>query len=107
MDILLKVMFQDLKICWKKNYEEQNCDKKLTLCFKSTADASINESVNDSNDFYQTLQEATLPLRQMIAKPSNNLDDNTMNNIEQINSIPINLHALVSMLSDGPGVSNR
>lgn len=43
----------------------------------------------------------------MIAKTSNNPDDNTMNNIEHVNSIPIHLHTLVSMLSDGPGVSNQ
>ena len=67
----------------------------------------INESVNDSNDFYQTLLETALPLRQMMAKTSNNLDDDTMNNIEQVNSIPIHLLTLVSMLIAGPGVSNR
>ena len=66
----------------------------------------INESVNDSNDFYQTLLETALPLRQMMAKTSN-VDDDTMNNIEQVNSIPIHLLTLVSMLIDGPGVSNR
>ena len=80
--------------------------KKLTLYFKSTADALINESVNDSNDFYQTLLETGLPLWQMMAKTSNNLDDDAMNNIEQVNSIPIHLLTLVSMLIDGSGVSN-
>ena len=43
----------------------------------------------------------------MMAKTSNNLDDDTMNNIEQVNSIPIHLLTLYSMLIDGPGVSNR
>ena len=31
----------------------------------------------------------------------------TFKNIDQINSIPIHLLTLVSMLTDGPGVSNR
>ena len=84
----------------------RNVGKKLTLYFKSTADALINESVNNSNDSYQTLLETALPLRQM-AKTSSNLDDGTMNNIEQVNSIPIHLLTLVSMLIDGPRVSNR
>ena len=43
--------------------ELRNVGKKLTLCFKSTGDTLINKSVNDSNDFYQTLLEAALPLR--------------------------------------------
>ena len=30
-----------------------------------------------------------------------------MNNIEQVNSVPIHLLTLVSMSIDGPGVSNR
>ena len=71
--------------------ELQNVVKKLKLYFKSTADALINESVNDSNDFSLTLLENALPLRQMMAKTLNNLDDDTMNNIEQVNSIPIHL----------------
>ena len=41
-----------------------------------------------------------------MAKTSNNLDDDAMNNIEQVNSIPIHLLTLVSMLIDGSGVSN-
>ena len=39
-----------------------------------------------------------------MAKTSNNLDDDTMNNIEQLNSISIHLLTLVSILIDGPGV---
>ena len=75
----------------------QGVGKKLTLYFKSTADALINESVNDSNDFYQTFLETALLLRQMMAKTSNNLDDDAMNNIEQVNSIPIHLVILVTL----------
>ena len=82
--------------------ELRNVGKKLTLYFKSTADALINESVNDSNNFYQTLLETGLPLRQMMAKTSNDLDDDTMNNFDQVNSIPIHLLTLVSMLTDEP-----
>ena len=48
--------------------ELRNACKKLTLYFKSTADALINESVNDSNDFYQTLLETALPLYMPIEK---------------------------------------
>ena len=43
----------------------------------------------------------------MMAKTSNNLDDVTMDNIDQVNSIPIHMLTLVSMLIDGPGLSNR
>ena len=71
------------------------------LYFKSTADTLINESVNESNNFYQTLLETALPLRQMMAKTSSNLDDDTINNIELVNSVPIQLLTLVSMLIDG------
>ena len=85
--------------------ELRNVGKKLMVYFKSTADALKNESVNDSNDFYQTLLETALPLRQMMAKTLNNLDDDTMNNIEQVNSMPIHLLTLVSMLIDGSRVS--
>ena len=85
----------------------QDVGKKPTLYFESTADALINESVNDSNDFYQTFVETVLLLQQMMAKTSNNLDDDAMDNIEQVNSIPIDLLTLVSMLTDSPGVSNR
>ena len=81
--------------------------KKFTLYFKSTADALMNESVNDSNEFYQNLLETALPLKQMMAKFSNNLDDDTMKNIDQVNSIPFYLLTSVSMLIDGPSVSNR
>ena len=42
----------------------------------------------------------------MMAKTSNNLDDVTMDNIDQVNSIPIHMLTLVSMLIDGPGLSN-
>ena len=48
--------------------ELRNVSKKLTLYFKSTADALINESVNYSNDFYQTLLETALPLYMPIEK---------------------------------------
>ena len=58
--------------------ELRNVSKKLTLYYKSTADALINESLND---FYQTLLETALRLRQMMTKTSNNLDDDTMKNI--------------------------
>ena len=87
--------------------ELQNIRKKLTLFFKSTADDLINDSISDSNDCYQTLLDTVLPLRQMMEKTSNNLDDNIITNIEQVNSIPIHLLTLVSMLIDGPGVSNH
>ena len=40
--------------------ELRNIGKKFTLYFKSTANALINESVDDSNDFYQTLQKTAL-----------------------------------------------
>ena len=87
--------------------ELRNIGKKLTLFFKSTADALLNDSINDSDDYYQTLLDTVLPLRQMMEKTSNNLDDNIITNIEQVNSIPIHLLTLVSMLIDGPGVSNH
>ena len=48
--------------------ELRNIGKKLTLFFKSTADALINDSINDSNDYYQTLLDTVLPLRQMMEK---------------------------------------
>ena len=67
----------------------------------------INQSVNDSNDLYQTLLKTALSLQQMMAKTSSNLDDDTMNKIDQVNSIPIHLVTLVRMLIDVPGVSNR
>ena len=54
--------------------ELQNIRKKLTLFFKSTADALISDSINDSNEYYQTLLDTALPLRQ-IEKTFNNLDD--------------------------------
>ena len=109
MDILLKVMFPALDMLKEKlpEIELQNVGKKLTLYFKSTADSLISGSVNDSNNFYQTLLETALPLKYMMAKASNNLDDDTTNNIEQVTSIPIHLLTLVSMLIDGPVASNR
>ena len=109
MDILLKVMFPDLDMLKEKlpEIELQNVGKKLTLYFKSTADSLISGSVNDSNNFYQTLLETALPLKYMMAKASNNLDDDTTINIEQVTSIPIHLLTLVSMLIDGPVASNR
>ena len=67
----------------------------------------INESVNDLNNFYQTLLETALPLQQMMAKTLNNLNDDTINTIEQVNSISIHLLTLVSMLIDGQGISNK
>ena len=48
--------------------ELQNIRKKLTLFFKSTANALINNSINDSNDYYQTLLDTVLPLRQLMEK---------------------------------------
>ena len=92
---------------WKeklKGTELWNVGKKFTLYFKSTADVLINESVNDLNNFYQTLLETALPLQQMMAKTLNNLNDDTINNIEQVNSISIHLLTLVSMLVDGQGI---
>ena len=86
--------------------ELQNIGKKLTLFFKSTAHAVINDSINNSNDYYQTLLDTVLPLRQTMEKTSNNLD-NIITNIKQVNSIPIQLLTFVSMLIDGPGVSNH
>ena len=86
--------------------ELQNIGKKFTLFFKSTADAVINDSINNSNDCYQTLLDTVLPLRQMMEKISNNLD-NIITNIKQVNSIPIQLLTFVSMLIDGPTVSNH
>ena len=77
--------------------ELQNIRKKLTLFFKSTADDLINDSLSDSNDCYQTLLDTVLPLRQMMEKTSNYLDDNIITNIKQVNSIPIHLLTLVSM----------
>ena len=93
---------------WKeklKGTELWNVGKKFTLYFKSTADVLINESVNDLNNFYQTLLETALPLQQMMAKTLNNLNDDTINNIEQVNSISIHLLTFVSMLVDGQGIS--
>ena len=87
--------------------ELQNIRKKLTLFFKSTADDLINDSISDSNDCYQTLLDTVLPLRQMMEKTSNYLDDNIITNIKQVNSIPIHLLTLVSMWIDGPGVSSH
>ena len=102
-------MFPDLDMLKEKlpEIELQNVGKKLTLYFKSTADSLISGSVNDSNNFYQTLLETALPLKYMMGKASNNLDDDTTNNIEQVTSIPIHLLTLVSMLIDGPVASNR
>ena len=48
--------------------ELQNIRKKLTLFFKSTADDLINDSIIDSNDYYQTLLDTVLPLQQMMEK---------------------------------------
>ena len=81
--------------------ELQNIRKKLTLFFKSTAVALINDSIYDSNYYDQTLLDTVLPL------PHDNLDDNIITNIEQVNSIPIHLFTLVSMLIDRPVVSNH
>ena len=58
------------------------CSYKKREYFESTADALINESVNDSNNIYQTLLETALQLQQIMAKTSNNVDDDTLNNIE-------------------------
>ena len=62
--------------------------------------------MKDSNDFYQSMLDTALPLRQMMTETSNNVDE-TFKNIDQINSITIHLLILVSMLIDGPGVSTR
>ena len=42
--------------------ELPNVSKKLTLYFKSTADALINKSVIGSNNLYETLLKPALPL---------------------------------------------
>ena len=95
---MLKENIPGLELC--------NVGKKLTLFFNSTADILISDSVKDSNDFYQSMLDTALPLRQMMTETSNNFDE-TFKNIDQIISIPIHLLTLVSMLIDGPGVSNR
>ena len=61
-------MFPDLDMLKEKSpeIELQNVGKKLTLCFKSTADSLISGSVNESNNFYQTLLETALPLKYMM-----------------------------------------
>ena len=79
--------------------ELRNIGKKINLFFK--ADALINDAIYDSNDYYKTLLDTVLPLQH------DNLDDNIITNIEQVNSIPIHLFTLVSMLIDRPGVSNH
>ena len=66
----------------------------------------ISDSAKDSNDFYQSMLDSALPLRQMMTETSNNFDEN-FKNIDQTNSIPIHLLTLVSMSIDGPDVSNR
>ena len=43
----------------------------------------------------------------MITKTSYYLDDDTMNNIDQVNSIPIHLPTLVTMLIDKLGIPNQ
>ena len=82
--------------CWEKAY----------IFFNSTASTLIFDSVKDSNEFYQSMLDTALPLRQMMTETSNNFDE-TFKNIDQIISIPILLLTLVSMLIDGPSVSNR
>ena len=86
--------------------ELRDVGKKLTLFFNSTADALIFYSVKDSTDFYQSMLDTALPLKQMMTETLKYFDE-TFKNIDQINSVPIYLLTLVSMLTDGPGVPNR
>ena len=68
-------------------------------------DALISESITDCSDFYQSLLEVVLPLWKMMVSTNSTFKNSSKVNFEE-ESTPVHLLTIVSMLLDGPGVTN-
>ena len=68
-------------------------------------DALISESITDCSDFYQSLLEVVLPLWKMMVSTNSTFKNSSKVNFEE-ESTSVHLLTIVSMLLDGPGVTN-
>lgn len=68
----------------------------------------ISDLIPDYSDFYQSLLllEVVLPLRKMMASTSNVIKNSFVENFQE-ESTPVHLFTLLSMLIDGPGITNK
>ena len=83
---------------------ENNFNKTLLICFKSTVALLVSHRLNTSN-FLKLIWKVVIPIRGRTGKVDNELS-NKFNLENQLHSVPIPLLELIRLLVDGVRVDN-
>ena len=85
-------------------HPENNFNKTLLICFKSTVASLVLHRLDTSN-FLKLIQKVVIPVRESMGKVDNELS-NKFNLENQLRSVSIPLLELISLLVDGVSVGN-
>ena len=83
---------------------ENNFNKTLLICFKSTVALLVSHRLNTSN-FLKLIWKVVIPIRGRMGKVDNELS-NKFDLADQLHSVPIPLLELIRLLVDGVRVDN-
>ena len=86
--------------------EKRLVRKTVIVAFKDTIDQSVYCTASEPDAFIRSINEVASPIREMMSKVSNKSETQFRKN-SQINSVPIELLTLVSILIDGADISKK
>ena len=82
--------FADSLVAAFDNLEKRTVQTKVVVCFKSTVDKYIGESINDAGDFIKAAQKIVILLRKVMEEKNNSFDGYFEEGC-QLKSVPIQL----------------
>ena len=96
--------FADTLLSQCKNLEKRTIQKSVVICFKSTVESLISDSISDQKTFLKSIQDVVIPIRKSIQLIKNT--EQSFNNDTQISSVSKPLLELISLIVDGVSVEN-
>ena len=96
--------FADMLLSTNENLEKRTVHKSLVVCFRSTVDTLISDSITDQKTLIKSIREVVIPIRDSIQLIKNT--EQPFNNDTQISSVSKPLLELISLIVDGVNVEN-
>ena len=98
--------FADKLLTQMKHLEKRAIGRKVSLFFKDTFDSILFDRVVEPDNFMKSMRDIVQPIRNVMSLTKNTFNGEFTSD-SQINSVPIQLLSLISMLIDGTNISNK
>ena len=98
--------FADKLLTQMEHLEKRAIGRKVSLFFKDTVDSILFDRVVEPDNFMKSMRDIVQPIRNAVSFTKNTFNGEFTSD-SQMNSVPIQLLSLTSMLIDGTNISNK